>query len=688
MKNIIELKKSQLSQLVEQTHDSIISTTLEGVIQTWNHGSQLLFGYTEKEAIGKHITMLHNEADAQGFKGRISKLIENGNVILDTYIITKEKKEIYISLSLTVLRNKEQKPIGIIGHAKDITQHKEAEKKLQESNYNLKQYLDAIDKLEIGIFVVDDDFKIRYMNNTVEKWFGNQIGKICYSSIANLNEPCSYCKLHEVIEKNAKVFYEPRTPDGRSFDIVATSIKNTDGTVSKMEVIRNVTEQKQVQEALVQEKRKFDFLAHHDILTNLPNRTLFHEIFEELLINAKKDNKQIALLFIDLDHFKEINDSLGHEIGDEVLKIVTLRLQEILKEKDTLSRLGGDEFTIILKEIKKHQDASIVAKRVLKALNTPIVIDSNTLYISSSIGISIFPNDGISATNLIKYADSAMYKAKEEGRDNYQYYNPEMTEQAYERVLMEVSLRNAIKNEEFVVYYQPQIDGLTDKLIGMEALVRWKSPNGDLIPPYKFIPLAEKTGLIVALDRVVMRQAISQLSRWYKSGFNPGVLALNLATLQLDESDFIKFFSTLLEEYSVKPEWIELEVTESQIMKNPQESIKKLQQLCNLGISLAVDDFGTGYSSLAYLKKLPIDKLKIDQAFISNLPDDEEDASITRAVIALATSLNLNLIAEGVETEAQKNFVVENGCKNIQGYFYSKPIPAEEFEVWLKRDLK
>jgi EAL domain-containing protein (putative c-di-GMP-specific phosphodiesterase class I) len=282
-----------------------------------------------------------------------------------------------------------------------------------------------------------------------------------------------------------------------------------------------------------------------------------------------------------------------------------------------------------------------------------------------------------------------MYKAKDEGRNNYQYYNSTMTELAFERVVMETSLRIALEREEFVVYYQPQVNGVTNTLIGMEALVRWQHPTMGLVSPAKFISLAESTGLIVQLDRFVMKTAMTQLSLWYKEGLSPGVLAMNLTVKQLKKDDFIDTLQNLIKETNCKPQWLELEVTEGQIMTNPEEAIKTLQQISDIGIELAVDDFGTGYSSLAYLKRLPIDKLKIDQEFIRNLPEDEEDSAIAKAVIALANSLNLKVIAEGVETKEQKNFVVENGCENIQGYFYSKPVLAKKMEkIMRKYDLR
>ena len=333
------------------------------------------------------------------------------------------------------------------------------------------------------------------------------------------------------------------------------------------------------------------------------------------------------------------------------------------------------------------QDASRIANKILEALSRPMGVNDNVLYVSSSIGISVYPDDGMSAQNLLKFADSAMYKAKAEGRNNHQYYNATMTELAFERVVMETSLREALKKKEFTVYYQAQVDGTRDKIIGMEALVRWNHPSMGLVSPAKFIPLAESTGIIIELDRIVMKKAMTQVAKWYKAGLNPGVLAMNLAVKQLHQVDFLEVFKSLMKETECKAEWIELEVTEGQIMTNPEKAIKILTQISDLGVKLAVDDFGTGYSSLAYLKRLPIDKLKIDQTFVRDLPDDEEDAGITKAVIALAKSLNLRVIAEGVETKEQRDFLVENGCENIQGYYYSKPIPADAFEVLLKNGL-
>ncbi len=680
MKNL-KFDAEVLEQLINTSPAAMFIVDKERHMLFANKSYASMFGYTVEEVVNVNVRKFHVDDESYERFAKIAFDSVSKGIPVSTDFRGKKKDGtlIWVYVVGSFVDGQDL----ILWTMVDITKRKEAQKQLEEANYNFKQYLNVIDKIDIGIFVVDDDFRVRYMNNTMIKWFGDQQGKICYSSVANLDEPCSYCKLREVIEENKKVVYEPVTPDGKSFDIVATSIKNSDGTMSKMEVVRNVTEQKKAEQRLLEQQQMLHHQAHHDALTQLPNRILFNDRLEQAIEKAKRNNTIVALFFIDLDHFKEINDSLGHEIGDNVLKVVSDKLKDVIRKEDTLSRLGGDEFTVIMEGLAQGQDASLLAKKILEVFINPITLDDNKLYISSSIGISLYPDDGTSTQDLLKYADSAMYKAKAEGRNNFQFYSAEMTELAFERVVMETSLRVALENEEFVVYYQPQINGQTGEVIGMEALVRWQHPTMGIVSPAKFIPLAESTGLIVELDRFVMKTAMTQVAKWYEKGLNPGILAMNLAVKQLQKKDFVETFETLIKTTGCKSEWIELEVTESQIMTNPEDAIKILNKISGIGVELAVDDFGTGYSSLAYLKKLPIDKLKIDRSFIRNLPNAEDDIAIARAVIALAKSLNLKIIAEGVETKEQKDFIVENGCENIQGYYYSRPIPANEFEVFL-----
>lgn len=462
-------------------------------------------------------------------------------------------------------------------------------------------------------------------------------------------------------------------------DISLSSINDEDGNlIGIVGYSQDITEKKSAERLLKKQAMILNHQANHDHLTDLPNRTLFKDRLNQAVAISSRNKDKFALFFIDLDNFKKINDSLGHLVGDRVLIEASHRLQSALRAEDTLARLGGDEFTIILKDVKSLQSASVVADKIIQLMKEPIQIDGHTLFISSSIGISMFPDDSTDEENLIKFADTAMYKAKEEGRDNYQFYSSDMTAMAFERVVMESSLRTAIEEDQFVVYFQPQINALDESIIGMEALIRWQHPEIGLVPPGKFIPIAEESGLIIEIDRIVMRKAMEQFVAWYKEGLNPGTLALNLAMKQLNESSFIETLLSKMKNIGFKAEWLELEVTEGQVMNNPDASIDKLNKISDIGVELAIDDFGTGYSSLAYLKKFPLDKLKIDQSFVRDTPDDEDDVAITKAIIALAKSLNLKLIAEGVETIEQRNFMIENGCFSIQGYFYYKPMPIEE----------
>jgi len=428
------------------------------------------------------------------------------------------------------------------------------------------------------------------------------------------------------------------------------------------------------------QKEVLHIQAYHDILTGLPNRALFQDRLKYAVKHAKRYNKSMALFFIDLDHFKEVNDSLGHHIGDKLLIEVTKRFKSQIREDDTLARLGGDEFTIIVENLEKVHNASILAEKIQHILTKSMHIDGHTFYVTCSIGISTYPQDSKDIESLLKYADVAMYKAKDEGRNNIQFYSTEMTELATERFETQTHLRKGLENNEFVLCYQPQIDVKNGHLIGMEALIRWNHPLKGFILAEKFIDIAEETGMIVEIDKWVMETAMKQMSYWYEQGFNPGILSLNLSMRELRSDDFISEMSKTMKALKFDPEWLGLEITESHVMKNPDESILKLQQISNMGVNISIDDFGTGYSSLAYLKRLPVHRVKIDKSFISGIPHDQEDLEIVKAIIALSRSLGLEIIAEGVENEEQRDILFEYGCEYIQGFYYSQPINAEEIE--------
>ena len=437
-----------------------------------------------------------------------------------------------------------------------------------------------------------------------------------------------------------------------------------------------------------QTEKELEYQAYHDSLTNLPNRMLFKDRLEQALMHAKRNNNMLAVLFLDLDNFKSINDSLGHSVGDQILIGLAERLRMDLRETDTIARLGGDEFTLIVSDVKEVKHVHDIVLKLFNILQQPFNINDQALYATSSIGISIFPNDGDSPDTLISNADAAMYKAKDTGRNSFEFYTHDMTEKAFERVIMETNLRKAIEQGEFCIHYQPQYDASTNYVKGMEALIRWQHPEMGLVSPAKFIPIAESTGLIVEIDRWVMKTASSQFADWYRQGFTPGRLSLNMAAKQLEQEDLLKFIKENLKSTESKAEWLSIEVTESQIMKDPEKAILLLQEISDLGIKIAVDDFGTGYSSLTYLKRLPVDQLKIDQAFINEIPHDDDDIAIVRAIIALSNSLNLEVIAEGVEKLEQVEFLIREGCKNIQGFYFAKPMPAEAIDSLLQNQLE
>ena len=433
-------------------------------------------------------------------------------------------------------------------------------------------------------------------------------------------------------------------------------------------------------------RRELNYQAKHDDLTGLPNRMFLRDKLKDLLEQFEVHgigDESIAIVFIDLDHFKEVNDSYGHQFGDEVLLEVSRRFQETLRKTDTICRLGGDEFIVLLNTVGDSKVIITTIERIRECIAEPVVVESRKVYLSASFGVATFPEGGVTAGDLLKNADAAMYKAKKDGRNRYCFYSKEMTERAIERLTLESKLRQAIEDDVFKVYFQPQLDGRTNAIIGLEALVRWFD-GGTFVSPEKFIPLAEDTGLIVQLDLIIMEKAIRQLGLWHKAGLMPGTLSLNLSTRQLQHPEFISHLEETLVKYDCRPEWIELEITEGHIMSDPEAAIVFLRRLAEQGIRLAVDDFGTGYSSLSYLKKLPINRLKIDRSFVRDLPDNEDDVTITTTIIALATSLNLEVIAEGVETEEQRQLLVELGCPHLQGFLYSPARPAGEIQKFLR----
>ena len=449
-------------------------------------------------------------------------------------------------------------------------------------------------------------------------------------------------------------------------------------------ILQDITERKRAEEQIYN-------LAYFDNLTGLPNRLLFKEHLGLSLAHAVRSKKLAAILFLDLDRFKKINDTLGHSIGDKLLQEVAERLLICVRKSDvvgrdeggyltsSVARLGGDEFTVLLTDIATLQDAARVARRIIDNVSQPINLDGHEVIVTTSIGISLYPDDGKDVVALIKNADTAMYHAKDQGRNNFQFYTQSMNATAYERLILENSLRKALEREEFFVHYQPQFDIETGEIIGAEALVRWKHPEMGIVSPAAFIPLAEETGLIIQIDEWVMESACAQNKLWQMAGLPPITVAVNLSGQHFIRKNLLETVARIIEDTGIDPRYLDLELTEGVLMKNAKETVSTLRALKEMGLHISIDDFGTGYSSLSYLKRFPLDTLKIDQSFVREITTDSDSAAITTAIIAMARSLKLRVLAEGVETEEQLAFLRDHGCHAMQGFLYSRPISPGEF---------
>jgi len=430
--------------------------------------------------------------------------------------------------------------------------------------------------------------------------------------------------------------------------------------------------------AIKHSEQELAFLAHHDPLTGLPNRLLFNDRVEQALAAAEANKRGCALLLLDLDHFQSINDGLGHTIGDQLLKLVGDRLHDLLGNGVTLARLGGDEFAMLAENCQEVGQAGKLAQSIIERLREPFEFEGHRLFISASVGISLFPSDALGAEQLLRNADSALFKAKANGRACYALYTEELTAHAQHRVETAGELRRALEQDELRVFYQPVFDLFSTRMVGVEALVRWQHPQRGLVPPGEFIPIAERTGLIADIDAWVLRRACRQMVQWQEEGRDLAFVAVNLSSRLFGQRDLYRQVAEVLHETGLDPALLELEVTESAVMEDPEVALEQLHRLRELGLSLAIDDFGTGYSSLLRLKRLPVQKLKIDQGFVAGLPLDDDDIAIVRVIIALARSMGMQVHAEGIEQAEQARFLLEQQCQLGQGYWFGRPVPAED----------
>ena len=563
---------------------------------------------------------------------------------------------------------------------RDITERKLHDTQLSTLSSVMEQTADII-------IVTDTAGKIEYVNPSFEKITGysyleaidNTPGLIAsgkhkpefYRHLWNtITAGDSYSNIFINRRKDGSLFYEEQT---------ITPIKDHAGKITHfVSTGKDISERIQVQERL-------QHMAHHDALTDLPNRNLFLDRLQQSLTRARWHDRLVAVMFLDLDRFKNINDTLGHTVGDQLLLQLSERLSNSVRDGDTIGRFGGDEFAILLDDINSDSHISLLAEKLLDTLKKPFKINKHELFVTASIGISIFPNDGEDSDTLLRNADVAMYRAKDLGKNNYQFYSDDLSARIFERMTLESHLRHALERNEFVLYYQPQIDTRTQKIMGVEALLRWKHPEFGLVTPNNIVPLMEETGLIEKVGHWALETACRQARKWHDAGWTYLHLSVNISSRQFNDPDFISLVHDIISTTGINPEYLELELTESMLIRNASATINALNTLSSLGVRFAIDDFGTGYSSLSYLRRFPIDTIKIDRSFIHDVTDNPDDAAIASAIIVMGQNLSLNVIAEGVENQQQLEFLSSRNCHYLQGNLFSRPLPAEEFSTLLRQ---
>ncbi len=562
------------------------------------------------------------------------------------------------------------------------------------SNKHLEQYKKIVSSSDDFLALIDRNYVYLAISEAYQKFFNKKQDEILHHTMAELHgtqyflEELKHLSDRALSGENFEYEMWVISSYGKRFlHIKYFPYFENDGDALPIAYVvsaRDNTEKQANEERLLASEKELEFLAHNDVLTGLPNRLLLSDRIAHAIENSKRQGGMIAVCFLDLDNFKKINDSFGHSYGDEILKQFALRVRGKIRHCDTLARVGGDEFILLVENIKEKHQIEVILSKIQTIFEEPFVNKAQKFFLSASIGISVYPEHGDDGETLIKNADAAMYKAKDAGKNTYLFYTMAMTVASYERIGMENALREAIKENQFVVYYQPQIDLKTHELIGLEALLRWNHPLEGILPPGRFIAFTEETRLIVEIGAWILKQTCFDMVALHEEGIFKGTVSINISGVQIEYSDFLKTLKETLKETKIDPKIVEMEVTESFIMHDPERWITLLKEMQKLGLSIAIDDFGTGYSSLSYLRKLPINKLKVDMSFVKDIPKQEDACAIVNSIINLAQNMNITTLAEGIEHKDQEDYLAKHGCKQGQGYLYSKPLSLSDLKSWIK----
>ncbi|MCJ8168508.1 EAL domain-containing protein [Atopomonas sediminilitoris] len=677
----IQLSQEMFSKAFHSSPDGLVLTRLrDGQILEVNQGFERITGITIDDAKRSSTLALNLWANPSDRQAMLAQLQQEGSVTdFETSIqhLSGDLRACLLSARQITING----DACMLTIARDVTAQRQLEDELRQAATVFASTMEAV-------LVTDTQRRITQVNQAFTRITGysreEALGKNPRLLSSGRHTSEFYEQLWQHIADQGQWQGElwNRRKSGEEYPqwLNISAVRDTHGALSHyVAVFSDITPLKQAEQRL-------EFLAQHDPLTQLPNRLLLEQRMQQALRNAQGTPLGGAVLFLDLDRFKHINDSLGHPVGDLLLRAVAERLQQQLEDDDTLARLGGDEFIILLPRRRTSQDAEHAARKLLNCFNQPLRADEHEFFLHASIGISLYPQDSNNVAELISHADAAMYRAKRQGRNRFAFYSKELTEQALRRVQLEHQLHHALQNNQFELYYQAKTRLSDGQLCGAEALIRWNHAEKGLISPLDFIPLAEESGLILPISDWVMEQASRQLALWHRAYGHFGPLAINLAGAQLQQPGLVEQIRSLLDSYQIPADQLELEISEGFIMQQADDTLDTLQQLKTLGVQLALDDFGTGHSSLRYLKQLPLDTLKIDKAFIQGLPHDQHDVAITRAILALGLNLDLTVVAEGVETHQQEQFLRNEGCQLSQGFLISHPIPAAQFaEQFLKQ---